>query len=111
MRWSRSTISMCRSPSAFGSFPAKPPSIQRCCVFASSGIGNPSGRPGAPGRPLGFPIPEEAKTQQRWIEGGLAGNDPNAEGDRHMLIVDRDHRILYELYALHWTGSRWERSE
>jgi hypothetical protein len=63
---------------------------------------------GAPGRPPGYPIPEEAKTQQRWIEGGLAGNDPDAEGDRHMLIVDREHRILYELYALHWTGSRWE---
>ncbi len=63
---------------------------------------------GAPGRPPGYPIPEEAKTQQRWIEGGLAGNDPNAEGDRHMLIIDRDYRILYELYALHWTGSRWE---
>ena len=63
---------------------------------------------GAPGRPPGYPIPEEAKTQQRWIEGGLAGNDPRAEGDRHMLIVDRDHRILYELFALRWTGSRWE---
>jgi hypothetical protein len=63
---------------------------------------------GAPGRPPGYPIPEEAKTQSRWIEGGLPGNDPDAEGDRHMLIVDRDHRILYELYALRWTGSRWE---
>jgi hypothetical protein len=63
---------------------------------------------GAPGRPPGYPIPEEAKTQQRWIEGGLAGNDPRADGDRHMLIVDRDHRILYELFALRWTGSRWE---
>lgn len=63
---------------------------------------------GAPGRPPGYPIPEEAKTQQRWIEGGLAGNDPDAHGDRHMLVVDRDHRILYELYALHWNGSRWE---
>ena len=63
---------------------------------------------GAPGRPPGYPIPEEAKTQQKWIEGGLAGNDPNASGDRHMLLVDRDHRILYELYALRWTGSRWE---
>jgi hypothetical protein len=29
----------------------------------------------APGRPPGYPIPEEAKTQQRWIEGGLAGGD------------------------------------
>jgi hypothetical protein len=62
----------------------------------------------APGRPPGYPIPEEAKTQQKWIEGGLAGSDARADGDRHMLIVDRDNRILYELYALHWTGSRWE---
>jgi hypothetical protein len=64
--------------------------------------------PGAPGRPPGYPIPEEAKTEQRWIEGGLAGGDPRASGDRHMLIVDRDQRILYELFAVAWTGSRWE---
>ena len=64
--------------------------------------------PGAPGRQSGYPIPEQAKTEQKWIEGGLAGNDPNTDGDRHMLIVDRDNRILFELYALHWTGSRWE---
>ena len=63
---------------------------------------------GAPGRPPGYPIPDQAKSEQRWIEGGLAGGDPNADGDRHMLIVDRDNRILYELYALHWSGSRWE---
>jgi len=62
----------------------------------------------APGRPPGYPIPDESKTQQKWIEGGLAGSDPNAEGDRHMLIIDRDHRILYELYALHWNGAAWE---
>jgi hypothetical protein len=61
----------------------------------------------APGRPPGYPIPEEAKTQQRWIEGGLAGNDPNADGDRHLLLVDRDNRILYELYALAWDGTKW----
>ncbi len=65
---------------------------------------------GAPGRPPGYPIPEEAKTQQKWIEGGLAGSDLNADGDRHMLLVDRDNRILFELYATHWNaaGSRWE---
>lgn len=62
---------------------------------------------GAPGRPPGYPIPEQAKTEPKWIEGGLAGNDLNAGGDRHMLIVDRDNRILYELYALRWRG-RWE---
>jgi hypothetical protein len=61
----------------------------------------------APGRPPGYPIPDEAKTQQKWIEGGLAGNDPNADGDRHMLLVDRDNRILYELYALAWDGTKW----
>ena len=63
---------------------------------------------GAPGRPEGYPIPDEARTEQRFIEGGLAGSDPNADGDRHMLIVDRDNRILYELFALRWSGSRWE---
>jgi hypothetical protein len=63
---------------------------------------------GAPGRPPGYPIPDEAKTQQKWIEGGLAGGDPDADGDRHMLIIDRDHRLLFELYALRWTGTRWE---
>lgn len=58
----------------------------------------------------GYPIPPEAKTQQRWIEGGLAGNDPNADGDRHLLIVDRDSRTLYELYATRWNTAlgRWE---
>ncbi|HEX7190813.1 MAG TPA: hypothetical protein VF381_04490 [Thermoanaerobaculia bacterium] len=58
----------------------------------------------------GYPIPDEAKTQQKWIEGGLAGDDPNADGDRHLLIVDRDARVLYELYATHWNTSlsRWE---
>lgn len=64
----------------------------------------------APGRPAGYPIPEEAKTQTKWIEGGRAGNDPTASGDRHMLIVDRDNRLLYELFALRWNDalSRWE---
>lgn len=58
----------------------------------------------------GYPIPDEAKTQQKWIEGGLAGSDPNADGDRHMLLVDRDARVLYELYATQWNPAlnRWE---
>jgi hypothetical protein len=25
-----------------------------------------------------------------------------------MLIIDRDNRIDYELYAVHWTGSQWQ---
>lgn len=64
---------------------------------------------GAPGRPNGYPIPIEARTQPKWIEGGYPG-DANVGGDRHMLIVDYDHRLLYELYQAHWNGDleRWE---
>jgi hypothetical protein len=64
---------------------------------------------GAPGRPAGYPIPDEAKSQAKWMEGGFPGN-ANPGGDRHMLIVDRDHRSLFELYHAHWNTarSRWE---
>ena len=30
------------------------------------------------------------------------------DGDRHLLIVDRDRWLLYELFATRWTGQRWE---
>jgi hypothetical protein len=62
--------------------------------------------PGAPGGPAGYPIPVGARTQPKWIEGGQPGG--GSSGDRHMLLVDHDHRILFELYATHWTGSRWK---
>lgn len=64
---------------------------------------------GVPGHPAGYPIPEEAKTGTKWIEGGYAGDDDQG-GDRHMLIVDRDNRILYELYRTVWNPAlgRWE---
>lgn len=64
---------------------------------------------GAPGRPIGYPIPTEARAGTKWIEGGYAGNDDQG-GDRHMLIVDRDNRLLYELYRTVWnpTQQRWE---
>jgi hypothetical protein len=45
-----------------------------------------------------YPIPRNVP-----IEG-----DPRPDGgDRHALIVDRDTCTLYELYALHRTGSGW----
>ena len=53
-----------------------------------------------------YPIPDEAITQPYWIEGGPAGN-ASPGGDRHMLIVDRDALVLYELYDLGWNGSQW----
>jgi hypothetical protein len=62
---------------------------------------------GAPGRPPGYPIPPGARTEPRWIEGGQPGG--GASGDRHMLLVDGDRRILYELYATRWNAAaaRW----
>jgi hypothetical protein len=64
---------------------------------------------GAPGRPPGYPIPTEARTTPGYVEGGQPGNlDPG--GDRHLILVDRDNRLLYELYRARWnaTATRWE---
>jgi hypothetical protein len=63
---------------------------------------------GAPGRPPGYPIPIGARTEPRWIEGGQPGG--GSSGDRHMLLVDGDRRILFELYGTHWDAgaSRWK---
>jgi hypothetical protein len=56
----------------------------------------------------GYPIPDAAKTQPNYIEGGVPGG--GSDGDRHLLIVDRDRWILYELFATHWNPARerWE---
>ncbi len=56
----------------------------------------------------GYPIPEAAKTLPNYIEGGTPGGGP--DGDRHMIIVDRDRWVLYELFATEWNParSRWE---
>jgi hypothetical protein len=53
-----------------------------------------------------YPIPDEAITQPWWIEGGQPGNQ-SPGGDRHMLIVDTDNRLLYELFDLRWDGTQW----
>lgn len=52
---------------------------------------------GAPGRPAGYPIPPELKTEAKWLEGGFPGN-AGAGGDKHLLLVDRDNRVLYETW-------------
>jgi hypothetical protein len=55
-----------------------------------------------------YPIPDEAITQAHWIEGGEPGNvDLRSSADRHLLIVDRDNRFLYELYNVFFDGTRW----
>ena len=58
-----------------------------------------------------YPIPAEAKTQPHWVEGGDPGNvDRRGSEDRHLLIVDRDNKYLYELYNVYYNTStgRWE---
>jgi hypothetical protein len=54
-----------------------------------------------------YPIPDEAITQNGWIEGGQPGNVDQG-GDRHILIVDATNNDLYELYHAHWNGTNWE---
>ncbi len=55
-----------------------------------------------------YPIPDEAITQAHWIESGEPGNvDLRSSSDRHLLIVDKDHRYLYELYNVYYNGSSW----
>jgi hypothetical protein len=54
-----------------------------------------------------YPIPPEAITQARWIEGGDPGNvDRRSSQDRHLLIVDRDRNYLYELYNVFYSSSQ-----
>ncbi len=69
---------------------------------------------GAPGRPPGYPIPDAAKTQPRWLEGGYPATcdifalNSLCDGDRHLLLVDQDNRLLFELYQLFWSGTQWQ---
>lgn len=73
-------------------------------TFVDYGDESDSGAPGLPG----YPIPDEARTQPNYIEGGTAGG--GTSGDRHMLIIDRDRGLLYESFATRWNAgaSRWE---
>jgi hypothetical protein len=63
---------------------------------------------GAPGREPGYPIPDEAKTSGSFIEGGAPGG--GEDGDRHLLLVDRDQWLLYETWATRWNAREelWE---
>ena len=48
---------------------------------------------------LFYPLPDEAVVQPHWVEGGdPASVDLRDDQDRHLIVVDRDHRHLYELW-------------
>lgn len=63
---------------------------------------------GPPGRPGGYPIPVAARSAAGWIEGAEPGG--GTSGDRHLIVVDRDRRLLFETWATRWnaSASRWE---
>jgi hypothetical protein len=73
-------------------------------AFVSYGGESDTGYNGVPG----YPIPEDAKYRSDFIEGGVPGG--GTSGDRHLLVVDRDRFVLFELYATHWNqgAGRWE---
>ncbi len=51
-----------------------------------------------------YPIPADLQ-----IEGSPRGKIPEGDdNDQHLLIVDRDHAKLYELYLLHRNGTTWK---
>jgi hypothetical protein len=63
---------------------------------------------GAPGRPEGYPIPDEAFRLAGFVEGGVAGG--GTRGDRHLLVIDRDNWLLFETGGTQWNPDlqRWE---
>jgi hypothetical protein len=73
-------------------------------TFVAYGSESDSGYGGLPG----YPIPDAARLQPNYIEGGVAGG--GTSGDRHLLLLDRDRWLLYETFATRWNGSlsRWE---
>jgi subtilisin family serine protease len=55
-----------------------------------------------------YPIPDNAITQPYMIEGVEPGNvDLRSVNDRHLLVVDKDKRHLYELWNVFYDGTRW----
>jgi hypothetical protein len=55
-----------------------------------------------------YPIPTQAITDPRWIECGDPGNvNLQSSCDRHMFIIDRERKYLYELYNVWYNGTQW----
>jgi hypothetical protein len=52
-----------------------------------------------------YPIPKDPP-----IEGSAPGKPASDDGDRHLIVVDRDFGKIYELLALHATKDGWAAS-
>jgi hypothetical protein len=56
---------------------------------------------------LFYPIPDQAITQNHWVEGGAPANvDQRSQSDRHLLMIDCTNRYLYELYNVYYDGAQ-----
>jgi hypothetical protein len=112
--------------------PVDPASSQILAPYASSGIKADFGSGLWLGAPIGIPYVvvcgNLSKTDVTWRANSRDGNygdesDPgpyaiplsapiegNGEGDSHVIAVDKDNGILYELYNANINGSHWEAS-
>jgi hypothetical protein len=57
---------------------------------------------GAPGGPTGYPIPAAATTNSRYFE-----NAGGSDGDRHILLYNRDSKMVFELSYAAYSGGKW----
>lgn len=57
---------------------------------------------GIPGGPAGYPIPAAAANNPSYIENG-----GRSDGDRHMLIFDKDRRVAFEMVQVAYGNGKW----
>ncbi|MBS0192871.1 MAG: hypothetical protein JSR34_01320 [Proteobacteria bacterium] len=90
-----------------GSGKSPPPlqTVQFNYADESDGVNHSTGTP----FPF-YPIPPQATTTPRWVEcGAPATVDQRNDCDRHLLVIDRDHKYLYELWNVWYdaTHKQW----
>ncbi len=55
-----------------------------------------------------YPIPVQAITQRFMVEGAEPGNvDLRSVNDRHILLINKDRRQIYELWNVFYDGTKW----
>ncbi|TET34296.1 MAG: hypothetical protein E3J72_14740 [Planctomycetota bacterium] len=75
-----------------------PNGIPFCVVGGSQPLVNVSFTYAGESDPGPYPIPDDAP-----IEGG-----PGSTGDRHVIVIDRDNHMLYEMFDSHKVAGGWD---
>lgn len=77
-----------------GKSPPPLQTVQFAYADESDGVNHSTGTP----FPF-YPIPAQATTTPHWVEcGDPATVDERNDCDRHLLVIDRDHKYLYEMW-------------